>query len=140
MVNDRHRNDFWHQIPGLKFPGKRSYQVTVALVFGLIGFGVNFLDIEFLKTGDFKISILLGVFFPLLIALAWGWRYGLLCALAGGCQTMWWALVRGRLGGPLLGAGLHLMDCLARLVGRPPLRQLSLVYDLVCRGDSVPYY
>jgi PAS domain S-box-containing protein len=68
----------------------RSYQVTVAVVFGLIGFGVNFLDIEFLKTGDFKISILLGVFFPLVIALAWGWRYGLLCALAGGCQTMWW--------------------------------------------------
>ena len=90
MVNDRHKNDFWHQIPGLKFRGKRSYQVTVALVFGLIGFGVNFLDIEFVKTGDFKISILLGVFFPLLIALAWGWRYGLLCALAGGCQTMWW--------------------------------------------------
>ena len=90
MGNDRHRDDFWNQIPGLKFPGMRSYQVTVAIVFGLIGFCVNFLDIEFLKTIDFKISILLGVFFPLVIALAWGWRYGLLCALAGGCQTMWW--------------------------------------------------
>lgn len=80
----------WNQIPGLKFPGMRSYQVSVAVVFGLIGFGVNFLDIEFLKISDFKISILLGMFFPLVIALAWGWRYGLLCALAGGCQTMWW--------------------------------------------------
>ncbi|NWH05280.1 hybrid sensor histidine kinase/response regulator [Desulfobacter latus] len=90
MVNDKYKNDFWTQIPGLKFPGMRSYQVTVAVIFGLIGFFVNFLDIEFLKTGDFKISILPGVFFPLIIALAWGWRYGLLCALAGGCQTMWW--------------------------------------------------
>ena len=90
MGNDRHRNDFWNQIPGLKFPGMRSYQVTVTVLFGLIGFGVNFLDIDFLKTTDFKISILLGVFFPLVIALAWGWRYGLLCALAGGCQAIWW--------------------------------------------------
>lgn len=88
MGNDK--NDFWNQTPWLKFPGMRSYQVTVAIVFGLIGFGVNFLDIEFLKTTDLKISILFGVFFPLVIALAWGLRYGLLCALAGGCQAMWW--------------------------------------------------
>ena len=67
----------------------RSYKVAVALAFGLIGFGVNFLNIEILEGATFKISILAGLFFPLLIALAWGWRYGLLAALAGGCQTMW---------------------------------------------------
>jgi hypothetical protein len=27
---------------------------------------------------------------PLLITLTWGWKYGLLSALAGGCQSMWW--------------------------------------------------
>jgi PAS domain S-box-containing protein len=26
----------------------------------------------------------------MLIALTWGWRYGLLSALAGGCQSIWW--------------------------------------------------
>jgi len=68
----------------------RTYRVVVAIIFGLIGFGINFLDIEFMKGATFKISILAGLFFPLVVALAWGWRYGLLSALAGGTQTMWW--------------------------------------------------
>jgi len=89
-MNNGHKNNFWNQNPGIRFPGMRSYQVGVAVVFGLIGFGVNFLDIKFINSPDYKISILAGLFFPLLIALAWGWRYGLLCALAGGCQAMWW--------------------------------------------------
>ncbi len=71
-------------------PETRAYRVAVAVIFGLIGFGVNFLDIEFMEGAAFKISILAGLFFPLVIALAWGWRYGLLSALAGGCQAMWW--------------------------------------------------
>jgi len=66
------------------------YQFLVAIVFGLIGFGLNFLDIELLKQPEFKISILVGLLFPMIIAHAWGWRYGLLSALAGGCQSMWW--------------------------------------------------
>lgn len=67
-----------------------AYRAAVAVAFGLIGFAVNLLDIQFIEGATFKISILAGLFFPLLIALAWGWRYGLLSALAGGCQTMWW--------------------------------------------------
>jgi hypothetical protein len=47
--------------------------MTLAVVFGLIGFSLNFLDIQILDTAEFKISILLGLFFPLFIALAWGW-------------------------------------------------------------------
>jgi PAS domain S-box-containing protein len=66
------------------------YRVLVAVIFGLIGFGINFLDIELFEHPNFKVSILAGLLFPLLIALAWGWRYGLLSAVAGGCQTMWW--------------------------------------------------
>jgi len=66
------------------------YGIIVAVVFGLVGFGVNFFDIQLFESRNFKISILLGLLFPLLIAQAWGWRYGLLSALAGGCQTMWW--------------------------------------------------
>ena len=65
-------------------------RILIATAFGLIGFGVNFLDLQLFESPTFKVSILLGLFFPLLIALTWGWRYGLLAALAGGCQTMWW--------------------------------------------------
>jgi hypothetical protein len=68
----------------------RLFRILVSVAFGLIGFGVNFLDIELLDSPDFKVSILAGLLFPLIIALAWGWRYGLLSALAGGCQSMWW--------------------------------------------------
>ena len=66
------------------------YRVVVAVAFGLIGFGVNFLDIVFMEGAPFTISILAGLFFPLVVALAWGWRYGFLSALAGGCQSLWW--------------------------------------------------
>jgi len=66
------------------------YRVFVAVVFGLIGFGINFLNIELFKHPNFKVSILIGLLFPMIISHAWGWRYGLLSALAGGCQTMWW--------------------------------------------------
>ena len=66
------------------------FKVIVAVVFGLIGFWANFFNIQLFEATSFKINILLGLLFPLLIAQAWGWRYGLLSALAGGCQTMWW--------------------------------------------------
>ncbi len=68
----------------------QAYRPAVAVVFGLIGFGVNFLDMTLIETQGLKINILAGLFFPLVIALAWGWRYGLVSALAGGCQSMWW--------------------------------------------------
>jgi len=74
----------------VSIPQGRVRRMTMAILFGLIGFGLNFLDIEFISGATFKISILAGLFFPLVIALAWGWRYGLLSALAGGSQTMWW--------------------------------------------------
>jgi len=75
--------------PVMSNPKRRAYRVAVAIAFGLIGFGVNFLDIELMEGATFKISILVGLFFPLVVALAWGWRYGLLSSLAGGCQAMW---------------------------------------------------
>ncbi|MCK5828257.1 hypothetical protein KAH43_07025 [Candidatus Bipolaricaulota bacterium] len=72
-------------------PLKRSARrAIIAVSFGVVGFAVNFLDIELFASPQFKVSILLGLLFPLLITLAWGWRYGVLSALAGGCQSMWW--------------------------------------------------
>lgn len=66
------------------------YKAGLSILFGLLAFGLNFLDISLLDSAQLKITLLVGLFFPLLLTLAWGWRWGLLCALAGGCQTMWW--------------------------------------------------
>lgn len=62
----------------------------IAILFGLLGFWINFQNIQLIEMPHFKVSILAGLYFPLLIAMAWGWRYGLISALAGGCQSMWW--------------------------------------------------
>ncbi len=65
-------------------------KVLISILFGLIGFILNFHTINFAQFVEFKASILLGLLFPLLITLSWGWRFGLLSALVGGCQSMWW--------------------------------------------------
>lgn len=65
-------------------------RAAISIFFGMLGFFVNFLNIQMIESDSFKLSILLGLIFPLIITMAWGWRYGLLSALAGGCQTMWW--------------------------------------------------
>jgi signal transduction histidine kinase len=66
-----------------------AYKVIISIIFGLLGFAVNFYSLDFVFYGSYKMSFLLGLIFPMLITLAWGWRYGLLSALCGGCQTMW---------------------------------------------------
>ncbi|MCD4845001.1 MAG: PocR ligand-binding domain-containing protein [Methanosarcinales archaeon] len=66
-----------------------AYKTIISIIFGLMGFAVNFYSLDFVFYGSYKISFLLGLVFPMLITLAWGWKYGLLSALCGGCQTMW---------------------------------------------------
>ena len=65
-------------------------KALISVGFGVIAFYVNFHALNFSQFPQFKVSILMGLVFPLVISLAWGWRYGLLSALAGGCQSMWW--------------------------------------------------
>ncbi len=65
------------------------YKVIVSLLFGITGFALNFQTIIF-PFGEYTAAILVGLLFPLLITLSWGWKYGFLSALAGGCQSMWW--------------------------------------------------
>ncbi len=69
--------------------GNRLYRVAFSILFGLLGFYFNFHTIVF-PFGPYTIAVLFGLLFPLLITLSWGWKYGLLSALAGGCQSMWW--------------------------------------------------
>ena len=66
-----------------------AYKVTISVIFGLLGFAVNFYPVDFIFYGSYRMSFLFGLLFPMLITLAWGWKYGLLSALCGGCQTMW---------------------------------------------------
>ena len=65
------------------------YKIIVSILFGLLGFVVNFYSIDF-PFPPYTATVLIGLLFPMLIALTWGWKYGLLSALAGGCQSMWW--------------------------------------------------
>ena len=67
----------------------KIYKIVVSTAFGLLGFFLNVHTIIF-PVGEYTIAVLLGLIFPLLISLSWGWAYGLLSALAGGCQSMWW--------------------------------------------------
>lgn len=66
-----------------------TYKILVSLLFGLTGFIVNFHTFSF-PFPPYTATVLIGLLFPMLIALSWGWKYGLLSALVGGCQSMWW--------------------------------------------------
>ena len=66
-----------------------AYKATISVVFGLLGFAINFFMIDF-SFPPYTATVLIGLLFPMLITLAWGWKYGLLAALVGGCQSMWW--------------------------------------------------
>jgi len=66
-----------------------SYKIAISIFFGFLGFILNFHTINF-PFPPYTAVVLMGLLFPMLITLAWGWRYGLLSALAGGCQSMWW--------------------------------------------------
>ncbi len=66
-----------------------AYKVVISIIFGLLGFAVNFYPVDFVFYGSYRMSFLFGLLFPMLITLSWGWKYGLLSALCGGCQTMW---------------------------------------------------
>ncbi len=66
-----------------------TYKTIISILFGLLGFALNFYSINFYFP-PYTATVLIGLIFPMLITLAWGWKYGLLSALVGGCQTMWW--------------------------------------------------
>ncbi len=67
-----------------------AYKITFSILFGLLGFAANFLLTIKFAFPPFTAVILIGLLFPMLITLTWGWKYGLLSALVGGCQSMWW--------------------------------------------------
>jgi len=66
-----------HVFRGIMVPTVKEilYKVTLSILFGLIGFYFNFHTIMF-PCGDYTVALLLGLLFPLLIALSWGWKNG----------------------------------------------------------------
>ena len=68
---------------------RTAYKITISILFGLLGFVINFHGFDYLFP-PYSATILIGLLFPMLISLNWGWKYGLLSALAGGCQSIWW--------------------------------------------------
>lgn len=66
-----------------------AYKVAVSIIFGMIGFALNFNTINF-AFPPYTATVLIGLLFPMLVTQAWGWKYGLLSAITGGCQSMWW--------------------------------------------------
>ncbi len=67
----------------------RIYRISLSMIFGLIGFGLNFWYVAF-DFPPYEARLHTGLVFPLIISLAWGWRYGLLSATLGlGCHTLW---------------------------------------------------
>ena len=47
-----------------------AYKVTISIIFGLLGFAVNFYPVDFVFYGTYRMSFLLGLIFPMLITLA----------------------------------------------------------------------
>jgi len=63
-------------------------KVIIAVLFGVAGFFLNLLPLD-IHVGGIQYSILIGLFPALLITQVWGLKYGLIAALSGSTQTMW---------------------------------------------------
>lgn len=69
---------------------KYLYKIFLSITLGWVGFALNFFPLTFYLPPQ-KASFMLGLVFPVVITLAWGWKYGLLSATIGlACQNGWW--------------------------------------------------
>jgi PAS domain S-box-containing protein len=61
----------------------------MSILLGLLGFGLNLFPLEYSISSEWT-KFFTGFIFPMMVSLAWGWKYGLLSAVAGlGCQNGW---------------------------------------------------
>ncbi len=79
-----------------------AYKATVSIGLGLVGFFISLCPI-LVEDSTFQANLTIGFIFPMLITLAWGWRYGLLSATIGlGCQAPWFLWLRSSGYAPLV--------------------------------------
>jgi PAS domain S-box-containing protein len=71
-------------------PKSTRYKIGVSILFGCTSFLFSFHDITLLNGISLKITLFPGLVFPLLISLAWGWRYGVVTACTSGFQLILW--------------------------------------------------
>ena len=74
-----------------------TYKTVVCIAIGLAGFALNFWPINVDLEGGHRASFMIGLVFPMIVALAWGWKYGLISATVGmACQSGWfiWGIER----------------------------------------------
>lgn len=69
---------------------RKGFKPVVAIAMGLAGFVVSWHAQQLYEADALTVNFLPGLVFPLLVALAWGWRWALVSALAGGTQWVWW--------------------------------------------------
>ncbi|MBN2082717.1 PAS domain S-box protein [bacterium] len=61
----------------------------ISLLCGFVGFLIDYFPDRF-EFYDHSLPLLAGLVLPMVITLAWGWRFGLLSAVVGlGCQSVW---------------------------------------------------
>jgi len=60
-----------------------GYKIIISLIFGLVSFLLNIYGIDF-QIANHSIVLYPGLAFPVMIAIVWGWKYGLLAVFAGG--------------------------------------------------------
>jgi len=85
---------------------KVLYRSLVSLLFGWVSFFISLHPLQYIYEGQVT-SIHMGLIVPLIISVAWGWRYGLVtCVFGLGTQYGWFIWYRSGWGA-LLGVATH---------------------------------
>jgi hypothetical protein len=72
----------------MKFSIEVKYKIVLSLVFGVLGFALNFNSFNVLNINNVSINIFPGLYLPILLSLNWGWKYGILSMVVGICPSM----------------------------------------------------
>ena len=70
------------------------YKIVLSIVFGLIGYFINSQSIVILPQ-PYRVCLMLGLLLPMIITQSWGWKYGLLSALAMAFLHAKWIFTEG---------------------------------------------
>jgi len=72
----------------MKFSKEVQYRIVLSFIFGLMGFVISLSFVNSFNLYDFPITIFPGFYFPLLLSINWGWKYGILASAIGIVPSM----------------------------------------------------
>lgn len=61
----------------------QTYKISISMLFGILSFFLNIHPLN-INMEPIDIPLYMGLFFPVYIAIVWGWKYGLASAFSGG--------------------------------------------------------